>query len=93
MPSPVQLGTLAFIGPAHASQLADFHVEVVSLTENMAEVKITGPDSDDEVKTFAVATEVIGFRLVLDSERRLWPGSYIAHPVAFILTTTVGVDE
>ncbi|KAE8976363.1 hypothetical protein PR003_g26267 [Phytophthora rubi] len=94
MPTPVQVGALAFIGPAHASQLSDFqYVEVVSLSDTTAEVKITGPDSNDEAKTFAVATEVIGFRLVPDSERRLWSGSYIAHPVAFILTSTAGVDE
>ncbi|EGZ17072.1 hypothetical protein PHYSODRAFT_422292, partial [Phytophthora sojae] len=44
-------------------------------------------------QTFDVATEVIGFQLVPEPERKLWPGSYIAHPVAFILTTAAGVDE
>ncbi|GMF42775.1 unnamed protein product [Phytophthora fragariaefolia] len=81
-------------GPAHASHLSDFqYVEVVSLNDTTAEVKITGPDANDESPTFDVPTEVIGFRVVPGAERKLWPGSYIAHPVAFILTTTAGVDE
>ncbi|EGZ17073.1 hypothetical protein PHYSODRAFT_463985, partial [Phytophthora sojae] len=49
MPTSVQVGALAFIRPAHASHLTDFqYVEVVSLNDTTAEVKITGPDSNND---------------------------------------------
>eukprot|EP00644_Phytophthora_capsici_P008698 jgi/Phyca11/111683/e_gw1.20.537.1 len=98
MDSSVCIGTLAFLGPAHLDQLLEFqYVEVVAVKEDTVIVKTTGPDDDSEaddhvIETFEAPLDVIKVRRVPEAERRCWPGSFVAHPVAFRKTTKDGVD-
>ncbi|KAL3664257.1 hypothetical protein V7S43_010584 [Phytophthora oleae] len=89
----VTRGTLAFVGPAHVKKFTEFrYVEVVSVSDDTTTVETVGPDDDLPVETLDVPSIVIGFRAVPDFERHLWPGSYVSHPVAFVRTSTEGVD-
>ncbi|KAG1702278.1 hypothetical protein DVH05_010068 [Phytophthora capsici] len=94
MTSSLQLGALAFVGPTHSAQLNDFqYVEITDVTDNVATVKIVGPDDDVHATTFDLPIDIVRYRLVPETERRFWPGSYVAHTVAFIKTSPSGVDE
>ncbi|OWZ18015.1 hypothetical protein PHMEG_0007963 [Phytophthora megakarya] len=79
MSRPIQVDALAFL--------------VVSITDDTAEAKVMGPDEDTENTTFEIPTTIVGFRLVPESERTQWPGSYVSFPVAFVRTSDAGVDE
>ncbi|KAG6954221.1 hypothetical protein JG688_00012469 [Phytophthora aleatoria] len=89
-------GDLAFLGPAHISQLSDFqYVDLVELDDTTATVKLIGPmsEEEDEGKVFSLSLEVFGCRAVPAHERGLWPGSFVAHRVAFARTSPYGIDE
>ncbi|KAL3665213.1 hypothetical protein V7S43_009841 [Phytophthora oleae] len=85
---------LAFVRLKHATQLADFqYVELVAVEGDQATVKVVGPDSEDDESGFSMPIETFSRRLVPAQERELWPGSFLAHPVAFVQTSADGVDE
>ncbi|KAH7464854.1 uncharacterized protein KRP23_12592 [Phytophthora ramorum] len=87
-------GALALLGPAHSKQLQEFqYVEVVSPAEATVTVKAIDPDDDDQRSEFEVPKDIVELRLVPEYERQLWPGSYLAHPVAFVKTAHSGVDS
>ncbi|GMF54398.1 unnamed protein product [Phytophthora fragariaefolia] len=91
---PVQEGVLAFVGPSHVNQQTGFqYVEVISLPDTSAVVKIVGPDDREQDTMFEVPKNIVRFRLVSNSERKFWPGSYLAHTVAFVQTSRAGIDE
>ncbi|POM72365.1 Hypothetical protein PHPALM_10926 [Phytophthora palmivora] len=93
MPGNAVTGALALLGPAHSKQLQEFqYVEVVSAAEATVTVKTIDPDGDDQRSEFEVAKDIVELRLV-PYERQLWPGSYLAHPVAFVKTEHSGVDS
>ncbi|OWY90478.1 hypothetical protein PHMEG_00041374, partial [Phytophthora megakarya] len=74
--APRRLATnaLAFIGPFHVPELTEFcYVRVRNIEGETAIVHVV------LVPVFALE-----LRQVDSSEAELWPGSYIAHPVAFI---------
>ncbi|ETP50007.1 hypothetical protein F442_04574 [Phytophthora nicotianae P10297] len=88
-------GDLAFVGPNHISQLAEFqYVEVVTIADGTVTVKVVGPDAEEngDGNTLSVPVETLQNRVVPAHERDLWPGSLLAHPVAFPRTSTDGVD-
>lgn len=86
-------GDLAFVGPAHINQLSDFqYVELVSVDDATASVKLAGPEEEPGRLT-SLPVETFRHRAVHACERELWPGSFVAHPVAFARTSTDGIDE
>ncbi|KAF4027568.1 hypothetical protein GN244_ATG20814 [Phytophthora infestans] len=90
MTSTLQLGELAFVGPAHSAQLNDFqYVEITDLTDSVATVKIVCPDDDKNDDTFDIPIDIVRCRLAPETERRVWSGSYVAHTVAFIKTSPI----
>ncbi|KAH7491173.1 uncharacterized protein KRP23_98 [Phytophthora ramorum] len=94
MATPPALGDLAFVGPSHVEGLADFqYVALVAIEANMAIVKVVGPDAEDEASRLSIPLDMFGYRTVQNLERELWPGSFVAHPVAFIRTSAAGPDE
>ncbi|OWZ18289.1 hypothetical protein PHMEG_0007641 [Phytophthora megakarya] len=85
---------LEFVGLKHASQLTDFqYMKLVARADNQATVKVVGPNADTDGNSFSLPWEAFCHRIVSTEERLLWPGSYIAHPIAFIQTSQDGVDE
>ncbi|KAG3148222.1 hypothetical protein PC128_g23646 [Phytophthora cactorum] len=89
-------GDLAFLGPAHISQLSEFqYVELAEFDNTTATVKLVSPmsEEEDEGKIFSLSLEVFGYRAVPAHERGLWPGSFVAHRVAFARTSPYGIDE
>ncbi|KAE8961343.1 hypothetical protein PR001_g30071, partial [Phytophthora rubi] len=87
-------GDLAFVGPAHLKELSDFqYVELIAVENGIATVKVVGPDEDDDEKQLSLPVDNFTHRAEASSERDRWPGSYIAHPVAFAWTSADGVDE
>ncbi|GMF47321.1 unnamed protein product [Phytophthora fragariaefolia] len=94
MSLPVQEGGVAFVGPSHVNQLTDFqYVEVISLSDTSAVVKIVGPKDKVQDTTFEVPKNIVSFRLIFNLERKFWSGSYIAHNVGFVQTSRPGIDE
>ncbi|KAE8882963.1 hypothetical protein PF002_g27000 [Phytophthora fragariae] len=86
-------GDIAFVGPAHLSYLSDYqYVEVVSVEEASVHVSIAGPDATSGGSMYTMPLGTFQHRVVPARERDLWPGSYLAHPVAFVWTTDDGVD-
>ncbi|KAE8982265.1 hypothetical protein PF011_g21684 [Phytophthora fragariae] len=86
-------GDIAFVGPAHLSHLSNYqYVEVVSVEEASVHVSIAGPDATSGGSTYTMPLSTVQHRVVPARERDLWPGSYLAHPVAFVWTTDDGVD-
>jgi len=82
---PIAPNTLAFIGPVHAPELAEFcYVRVRTVNGDTAVVQVVGPDSDEDGQEVEVPVSKLELRKVDASEAELWPGSYIAHPVAFV---------
>ena len=80
----VTAGVLAFIGPVHALQLTRFcYVRVRSVASDQAVVQPVGPDQDNE-EEFEMPAAALRFRLVSEKETELWPGYYVAIPVAFV---------
>ncbi|GMF37846.1 unnamed protein product [Phytophthora fragariaefolia] len=91
--SPVP-GDLAFIGPKHAAELTDFqYVELEAHVGGEASVKVVGPNGAGDERSLSIPWATFCRRVVPAQERDLWPGSFIAHPVAFVLTSEDGVDE
>ncbi|KAG1698591.1 hypothetical protein DVH05_014459 [Phytophthora capsici] len=90
-------GDLAFVGPTHIRELSEFqYVELVSIEGSTAVVKLVGPDYTDdsnEGRRLSLSVERFRLRLVSPHERELWPGSFIAHPVAFVRASKEGVGE
>ncbi|GMF61629.1 unnamed protein product [Phytophthora fragariaefolia] len=71
MSRTVEACTLAFIGPAHASQLTDFeYVEVLDVKDGMSTLKVIVPDDEDAIPTLELLAGIIRLRLVSDSERK-----------------------
>eukprot|EP00644_Phytophthora_capsici_P011655 jgi/Phyca11/123251/e_gw1.50.117.1 len=96
MTSPPSPGAIAFVGPPHLSHLACFgYVEVVRVDGTTAVVREVGPDSpaEDAATEHETPLSTIQFRIVPDHERTWWPGSYVAHPVAFVTPSADGVDH
>ncbi|ETK84957.1 hypothetical protein F442_10269 [Phytophthora nicotianae P10297] len=84
---------LAFLGSVHVKKLTEFrYVDVLSISEGIPTVQTVGPEDYVPRETVDVPSNVIEFRTVSELVRRLWPGSYVAHPVAYIRTTGEGVD-
>ncbi|KAG1709866.1 hypothetical protein DVH05_016881 [Phytophthora capsici] len=88
-------GDLAFVGPNHINQLSEFqYVEVVEIIDETATVKVVGPDEEEnrEGTILSVPVQTLQHRVVPAHERELWPGSLLAHPIAFSRTSADGVD-
>lgn len=94
MTSPPSPGAIAFVGPSHLNHLACFgYVEVAWIDGSTAVVREVGPDSpaEDAITEYETLISIIQFRIVPDHERTWWPGSYVAHPVAFVIQSAEGV--
>ncbi|KAF4044992.1 hypothetical protein GN244_ATG02621 [Phytophthora infestans] len=97
VPSTPVLGDLAFVGPKHIKELSDFqYVEVVAVNAPTVTVKLVGPDMEEEDAPdtlFSILMETLTHRIVSASEQGLWPGSFLAHPVAFARMSMEGIQE
>ncbi|ETO73617.1 hypothetical protein F444_10446 [Phytophthora nicotianae P1976] len=84
--SSVAVGDLAFVGPVHASTLAEFrYVRVNRITGDAVCAAVMGPDSDeDEEEEISIPMETVARRVVDASEAKLWPGAYVSRLVAFV---------
>ncbi|ETI44988.1 hypothetical protein F443_10344 [Phytophthora nicotianae P1569] len=84
--SSVAVGDLAFVGPVHASTLAEFrYVRVNRITGDAVCATVMGPDSDeDEEEEISIPMETVARRVVDASEAKLWPGAYVSRLVAFV---------
>lgn len=93
MTSPAP-GDLAFVGPNHIEELSDFqYVELVEINDATATVKLAVPTEDENPSQLTLPLETFKLRAVPACERSMWPGSFVAHPIAFACTSSDGVDE
>ncbi|KAG1699956.1 hypothetical protein DVH05_012393 [Phytophthora capsici] len=77
--------TLAFFGPGHASELTEFcYVRLRRVIAEEAVAQVVRPDSDEDGQEISVPISTFELRVVEAEEGQLWPGSYLAHPVAFV---------
>ncbi|KUF81595.1 Pectinesterase [Phytophthora nicotianae] len=86
--SSVAVGDLAFVGPVHASTLAEFrYVRVNRITGDAVCAAVVGPDSDeDEEEEISIPMETVARRVVDASEAKLWPGALGRAPPTWCLT-------
>ncbi|KAE9265871.1 hypothetical protein PF001_g30707 [Phytophthora fragariae] len=69
---PVTPNTLAFIGPSHAPELAEFsYVRVRTVNGDTATVQVVGPDSDEDGQDVVVPVSTIELRGVDATEAEL----------------------
>ncbi|KAG7375238.1 hypothetical protein PHYPSEUDO_002368 [Phytophthora pseudosyringae] len=54
------------------------------VSHECADVRVVGPDNDDDGQEVVVLVSTFELRIVNASEATLWPGSYVVHPVAFV---------
>ncbi|ETM01360.1 hypothetical protein L917_02046 [Phytophthora nicotianae] len=77
--------TLAFFGPGHASELTEFcNVHLRRLSGEEAVAQVVRPDSDEDGQEISVPSSTFELRVVEAEKGQLWPGSYLAHPVALV---------
>ncbi|POM75423.1 Hypothetical protein PHPALM_7478, partial [Phytophthora palmivora] len=85
-PRRVSANALAFVGPPHVPDLTEFsYVRLVSADDDTATVVVVGPDVDGNGQIVQLPLSTFELRKVDAEEATLWPGSYLAHPVAFVL--------
>ncbi|OWZ07899.1 hypothetical protein PHMEG_00019640 [Phytophthora megakarya] len=73
---------------ALAQPIPNSYKSFMSVAEATITVKAIDPGGDDQRNEFEVPKDIVELRLVPEYERQLWPGSYLAHPVAFVKTAT-----
>ncbi|POM68195.1 Hypothetical protein PHPALM_15675 [Phytophthora palmivora] len=85
-PRRVSANALAFVGPPHVPDLTEFsYVRLVSADDDTATVVVVGPDVDGNGQEVQLPLSTFELRKVDAEEATLWPGSYLVHPVAFVL--------
>ncbi|POM72342.1 Hypothetical protein PHPALM_10954, partial [Phytophthora palmivora] len=83
-PRRVSANALAFVGPPHVPDLTEFsYVRLVRVDDDTATVVVVGPDVDGNGQEVQLPLSTFELRKVDAEEATLWPGSYLAHPVAF----------
>lgn len=81
---PVAPGSIAFIGPHQLSTLTEFqYVANLRVEDDDTTVQTTGPDGPDMPPEVSLAVSVLRCRSVADSERLMWPSSFVGYPIAF----------
>ncbi|OWY93965.1 hypothetical protein PHMEG_00036448 [Phytophthora megakarya] len=93
-PRRISANALAFVGPTYVPDLTDFsYVRLVSVDDATATVIVVGPGVDGNGQEAQLPLSTFELRKVDAEEATLWPGSYLAHPVALVQSHGPCVDQ
>ncbi|OWZ06199.1 hypothetical protein PHMEG_00021573 [Phytophthora megakarya] len=85
VPRRISANALALVGPTYVPDLTEFsYVRLVSVDDDTAMVTVVGPDVDGNGQEVQLPLSTFELRRVVAEEATLWPGSYLAHPVASV---------